>query len=88
NCNAQISLMKKPTEYIRQIYFDSLVFTGEALRHLAAEVGAGQIMIGTDHPIPWEDDPVGHVLATPELSPQDRLAILGENAIRVLGLTV
>ena len=88
NCNAQISLMKKPTEYIRQIYFDSLVFTGEALRHLAAEVGAGQIMIGTDHPIPWEDDPVGHVMNTPELSPQDRLAILGENAIKVLGLSV
>ena len=88
NCNPEIVLKKKPTEYIRQIYFDSLVFTGEALRHLAAEVGAGQIMVGTDHPIPWEEDPVGHVMATPELSDDDRLAILGENAIRVLGLTV
>ena len=64
------------------------MFTGEALRHLAAEVGTAQIMIGTDHPIPWEDDPVGHVMATPELTDDDRLAILGENAIRVLGLTV
>lgn len=88
NCNPAIQLKKKPTEYIRQIYFDSLVFTGEALRHLAAEVGPGQIMIGTDHPIPWEDDPVGHVMGTPELSDEDRIAILGENAIRVLGLTV
>ena len=43
-------------------------------------------MIGTDHPIPWVDDPVGHVMATPELSDDDRLAILGDNAIRVLGL--
>ena len=88
NCNPEIRLARRPTEYIRQIYFDSLVFTGEALRHLAAEVGAGQIMIGTDHPIPWEDDPVGHVMATPELSDDDRLAILGETAIRVLGLEV
>lgn len=87
NCNPDIVLKKKPTEYIRQIYFDSLVFTPEALRHLAAEVGTGQIMIGTDHPIPWEDDPVGHVMATPGLSDDDRLAILGENAIRVLGLS-
>lgn len=86
NCNPDIQLKKRPTEYIRQIYFDSLVFTGEALRHLAAEVGTGQIMVGTDHPIPWEDDPVGHVLGTPELSDDDRRAILGENAIRVLGL--
>jgi aminocarboxymuconate-semialdehyde decarboxylase len=64
------------------------VFTGEALRHLAAEVGAGQIMIGTDHPIPWVEDPVGHVMATPELSDDDRLAILGGNAVRVLGLAL
>lgn len=88
NCNPEIVLKKKPTEYIRQIYFDALVFTGEALRHLAAEVGAPQIMVGTDHPIPWEEDPVGHVMATPELSDEDRLAILGENAIRVLGLNL
>lgn len=88
NCNPEIQLKKKPTEYIRQIYFDALVFTGEALRHLAAEVGAGQIMIGTDHPIPWEDDPVSHVMGTPDLNDDERLAILGENAIRVLGLEV
>jgi len=86
NCDPSIQLRKRPTEYIRGIYFDSLVFTGEALRHLAAEVGVGQIMIGTDHPIPWEDDPVGHVMNTPELSPEDRLAILGETAIKVLKL--
>jgi aminocarboxymuconate-semialdehyde decarboxylase len=86
NCDPAIVLKKRPTEYIRQIYFDALVFTGEALRHLAAEVGSSQIMIGTDHPIPWEEDPVTHVMTTPELSDDDRLAILGENAIRVLGL--
>lgn len=88
NCNPEIVLKKRPSEYLRQIWFDSLVFTGEALRHLAAEVGAGQIVIGTDHPIPWEEDPIGHVLGTPELSDQDRLDILGETAIRLLRLDV
>jgi aminocarboxymuconate-semialdehyde decarboxylase len=86
NCNPDIVLKKRPSEYLRQLHFDSLVFTGEALRHLAAEVGASQIMIGTDHPIPWVEDPVGHVMGTPELTDDDRLAILGDNAIRVLGL--
>jgi predicted TIM-barrel fold metal-dependent hydrolase len=86
NCDPGIVLKKRPSEYLRQIHFDSLVFTGEALRHLAAEVGAAQIMIGTDHPIPWVEDPVGHVMTTPELSDDDRLAILGDNAIRVMGL--
>jgi aminocarboxymuconate-semialdehyde decarboxylase len=49
-------------------------------------VGTSQIMVGTDHPIPWEEDPITHVMTAPELSDDDRLAILGENAIRVLGL--
>src|SRR5438046_64444 len=35
-----VKLKKKPTEYLRQMYYDTLVFTGEALRHLAAEGGA------------------------------------------------
>ncbi len=86
NCDPQIVLRKKPTEYLKQMYFDSLVFTGEALRHLVAQVGASQVMIGTDNPFPWVDDPVGHVLSTPELSDEDRIGILGANASRVLGL--
>ena len=28
NCNPDIVLQKKPSEYLRQIYFDALVFTG------------------------------------------------------------
>ena len=47
-------LKKKPSEYVSQIYFDALVFTPEALRHLVAQVGASQVVLGTDHPIPWE----------------------------------
>jgi aminocarboxymuconate-semialdehyde decarboxylase len=86
NCNPDIKLKKKPSEYLNQIYFDALVFTGEALRHLAAQVGASQIMIGTDWPIPWELDPVGHIMNTPELTDDERFQILGGNANRVLNL--
>ena len=32
------------------MYFDTIVFTTEGLRHLVAECGASQIMIGTDYP--------------------------------------
>ena len=53
-CNPNIKLKKKPTEYLRQIYFNSLVFTPEALRHLAAQVGVGQIVLGSDYPFPWQ----------------------------------
>lgn len=86
NCDNPNRLKKKPTEYLNQIYFDALVFTPEALRHLVAQVGASQVVIGTDHPIPWEDHPVDHVLNTPSLSDDQRRAILGDNARRMLNL--
>ena len=76
-------LKKRPTEYLKQLYFDSLVFTSEALRHLVAVAGASQIMIGTDYPFPWTTTAVDHVLGVPGLSDADRVAILGGNAAKL-----
>jgi aminocarboxymuconate-semialdehyde decarboxylase len=81
-----VALKKKPTEYLKQLYVDSLVFTPEALRHLVATVGVGQVMIGTDYGFPWAPDPVGHVLSTPELTSADKVAILGGTAAKLLRL--
>jgi len=86
NCNPDIKLKKKPTEYLNQLYFDALVFTPEALRHLVAQVGASQVMLGTDHPIPWEEHPVDHIFATTTLSDKQKVAILGGNAARLFGM--
>jgi predicted TIM-barrel fold metal-dependent hydrolase len=85
-CDPNIVLKKKPTEYLNQLYFDSLIFTPEALRHLVAQVGSSQIMLGSDHPYPWESKPVDHIFATQTLSEQQKLAILGHNAARVLNI--
>ncbi len=79
-------LKKRPTEYLRQLYYDSIVFTPEALRHLAAEVGSGQIIMGTDHPFPWMKTSVDHILDTPGLSDAERAAMLGGTASRLLGI--
>jgi len=86
NCNPNITLKKKPSEYLNQLYFDALVFTPEALRHLVAQVGASQIVLGTDHPIPWEQHPVDHVFATTTLTDKQKVAILGGNAARLFGM--
>ena len=86
NCNANITLKKKPSEYLNQLYFDAMVFTPEGLRHLVAQVGASQVMLGTDHPIPWEQHPVDHVFATTTLSDKEKIAILGGNAAKLFGM--
>src|ERR1700730_4475456 len=79
---------KKPTQYLKdgQLYFDSIMFTPEGMRHLIAETGVGQVVIGTDYPFPWNRVPVDHILSTPGLSDDDRIAILGGTAAKLLGI--
>jgi aminocarboxymuconate-semialdehyde decarboxylase len=86
-CDPSITLKKQPTEYLNQLYFDSLVFTPEALRHLVAQVGASQIVLGSDYPYIWELHPVDPVFATPTLTDQEKAGILGANAATLLGIT-
>jgi len=83
-CNK--ALEKPPTDYLKQLYVDSLVFSGEALRHLIAVCGAGQVVLGTDYPYPWTSTAVDHVLGAPGLSDADKIAVLGGNAARLLNL--
>jgi aminocarboxymuconate-semialdehyde decarboxylase len=79
---------KNPTAYLRdgQLFFDTIVFTPEALRHLIAESGVGQVMVGTDYPFPWTATEVDLVLSTPGLSDDDRIAILGGTAQKLMGI--
>ena len=79
---------KNPTAYLKdgQLFFDTIVFTPEALRHLIAESGVGQVMIGTDYPFPWTSTEIDLVLGTPGLTDDQRVAILGGTAARLLGI--
>jgi aminocarboxymuconate-semialdehyde decarboxylase len=79
-------IKKKPTEYLRQMYYDTMVFRPEGVRHLAAEVGAGQLLVGTDFPYPWTTTAVDLILGTPGLSDDDKIAILGGTAAKLLAI--
>jgi len=75
---------KDPSEYMKQLYFDSIIVTGEGLRHLVATAGVGQVVLGTDFPTAWNSKGVDHVLNTQSLSDADKKAILGGNAAKLL----
>jgi predicted TIM-barrel fold metal-dependent hydrolase len=83
-CNPDIKLQKKPSEYLNQIYFDSLVFSPEAIRHLVAQVGASQLVLGSDYPFPWQLEPVDHIFACTSLSDDEKADILGRTAAKLL----
>jgi aminocarboxymuconate-semialdehyde decarboxylase len=51
-----------------------------------ANVGSSQIVLGTDYPYPWDDKTVDHIMNTPSLSDEERVAILGGTAAKLLGI--
>jgi aminocarboxymuconate-semialdehyde decarboxylase len=46
------------------------------------------MVIGTDHPIPWAEHEVDHVLNTPGLSDDEKISILSGTAAKLLGIKV
>ena len=83
------SMAKPPSEYLKQILFDTIVFTPPALLNLLDQVGPSQVVVGTDYPYDMGHyDPHALINAVPGLSAADRRAIQSGNAMRVLGLTV
>lgn len=85
-CNPAIQLKKKPSEYLNQMYFDSLIFSPEAIRHLQAQVGASQIVLGSDYPYPWQLKPVDHIFACDSLNDEQKAGVLGLNAAKLLNI--
>ena len=79
---------KIPSEYLKQLYFDTLVYSTENLRHLIATVGTDRLVIGTDFPFNMsEKDAVGHLLSVADVSEAKQQAILGGTAARLLGIS-
>ena len=82
--NANCASSKPASAYLRsQILVDTMVFSEEGLRHLVAEMGAEQIVYGTDVPYPWPVT-VDLVLEASFLSDAQKEAILGGTLARLL----
>jgi aminocarboxymuconate-semialdehyde decarboxylase len=77
---------KPPREYLRtQIFADTMVFSDEGLRHLVAEMGASQVVYGTDMPLEWPDT-MDLIINATFMNNAEKEAILGGNLIRMLRL--
>jgi aminocarboxymuconate-semialdehyde decarboxylase len=78
---------KSPSDYLKQVYFDSLVYRTRNLENLIDEAGASQIVLGTDYPYGMQNrNVIAHVLSVPGLTDEDREAILGGTLARLLKL--
>jgi aminocarboxymuconate-semialdehyde decarboxylase len=77
---------RPPSDYLRRIHVDCLVYDQAHLGFLVQQMGADRVVVGTDYPYDMGFyDPVGLIEKTP-MAAEDQLAILGGNAARLLGL--
>jgi len=80
---------KQPADYLRQIWFDTVVYEPHALRYLIDQVGAGQVVVGTDYPFDMGEYQVHRLIDSIEgLSSGEKEKILGGNACSLLGLSM
>ncbi|WP_214103577.1 amidohydrolase family protein [Acrocarpospora catenulata] len=77
---------RPPSDYLRELYFDTNVFDPGMVRHLVAEFGAEHVLLGTDYPFDMGTvDPLAFIERV-GLDEQARRLVLGGNAARLLRL--
>ena len=82
----QKAIPRKPSDYLKKLYFDNIVHSVAALQYLVQVAGADRVVVGTDYPMAMGDfDSVAKVMQL-ELSDAARAQILGGNAARALNL--
>lgn len=85
--DCRLCIKKKPSWYLRKMFFDTIVFDESQLKYLVETYGSDHILMGTDYPFDMGMyEPVEFVNGTKSLSAADRQAILGGNAARLLKL--
>ncbi|MGH7854891.1 MAG: amidohydrolase family protein [Candidatus Binatia bacterium] len=77
---------RKPSEYLKKLYFDTIVHSVAALRYLVQVVGADRVVIGTDYPMAMGDVDSVRKVNDLQLPVAERDLVLGSNAAEALNL--
>lgn len=75
-----------PREYVRKMYFDSLVHEPAMLRYLVDLAGADQVMLGTDYPFPLGELEPGRLIDSMDYHKSIKARLYGGAALNWLGL--
>ena len=82
---AKVRISKKPSEYLRHIYYDSVTYEQESLELCVTVGGADHVLYGSDYPFNLGDMEgcLGRVNKLPE---ETRHKVRGDNAERIFNL--
>ena len=76
-------ITRKPSEYLKMFYFDTIIHSSEALDYLINLVGPEQVMVGSDYPFDMGSYQFNDLLDEINISEADREKIKSENAERL-----
>ncbi len=83
----QVNTQTEPREYLRRLYFDSLVHDPAVLRYMLGLFTADRIMLGSDYPFPLGEHHPGELIESmADLTPEIRERLLSGTALEFLGL--
>lgn len=83
------NLSQKPSEYMRRLYFDTVLYDPIEIENLVRHWGCEHVLLGTDWPYNMgEPDPVGLLARCKALKAAERKKIAGLNAAQLLGIPV
>jgi aminocarboxymuconate-semialdehyde decarboxylase len=83
--DSRTKIRRKPSSYLKKFHFDTITFDPDMLRHLITTWGADKVLLGTDYPYDMgEVDPLGLIAQVKRLPREEREAIEGGNAARLL----
>ena len=75
-----------PREYVRRIYYDSLVHDEAALRYLLDLAGSERVCLGSDYPFPLGEHRPGELIRALGLNPDTEARLRAGTALEWLGL--
>ncbi|MDH3499734.1 MAG: amidohydrolase [Acidimicrobiia bacterium] len=79
-------IAQMPSDYLRGLYFDSLVHGHRTLDQIIDLAGIDQIVLGSDYPADMgEPDPVGFIRSHPTMPEADQSKILSHNLTALIG---
>ena len=84
---ARVNILKPPSAYQNQIYYDFLTSSESGLRFLIDTVGADHVVVGSDWPfVGWDPSPGGWLEGLQSLSQEEKEKISWRNLETMLGI--
>ena len=83
---ARLPAKQPPSKYLKNLYFDNLVYRVETVEYLKRMVGAEHVMVGTDYPFDLGDWMAAEKIQQMNCTDAEREAMLHGNARKLLRL--